>query len=130
MSTPAKKARALYDARATRTPILPFTDAEPEHPVLRQIILATHSSELVDELLAAISERGDTPLHEMPEILFAQIAMRDDPWEPGATPATRFARIRPSQQLELILDSGADDSSSYTLAEVEESLRGANSRRV
>ncbi|MEU7811606.1 fumarylacetoacetate hydrolase family protein [Pseudonocardia sp. NPDC049154] len=30
MSTPAKKARALYDARATRTPIPPFTDAEPE----------------------------------------------------------------------------------------------------
>lgn len=30
MSTPAEKARALYSARATRTPIPPFTDAEPE----------------------------------------------------------------------------------------------------
>ncbi|MCE0764536.1 hypothetical protein LWC35_16695 [Pseudonocardia kujensis] len=30
MSTPVEKARALYEARATRTSIPPFTDAEPE----------------------------------------------------------------------------------------------------
>lgn len=107
-----------------------FSSTEPDPFRLRQMIVATHSTGMIMELMRFLSEREEGPVHELPELLFAQVAMNDDPWEPGATPVTRFARIRPSQQLELALDSDVGDAPVYTFAEIEESLRGADARRI
>ena len=95
--------------------------AEPDDHPLRQILVATHSPELLRAVVRRLVSMEEGPVHELPELLYAYTAIDADPWEPGELHATRVAHVRPSQQLELNLDDSSD-AHACTLAEIEEHL--------
>ncbi|MDB5033079.1 MAG: Recombination protein [Chlorobi bacterium] len=94
----------------------PSADERP-----RQIIAVTHSTELVRELVRGLAREEDGPVHDLPQLLFVHAPRR------GAERRTEFARIRPSEQLELGL-AGEIPGHTLTLAEVEGEMTRARQR--
>lgn len=87
---------------------LNVTDTRP----LRQVIVASASSTLLQELVRQLSSKSEDPIHELRQVL---IALCDN------EAMTSFHPLRPSQQLELPLDIGADEGT-ITLADAVRTL--------
>ncbi len=94
-----------------------FERGEGDEGVLRQLLVATHSIELVRELVGLLGREEELPVHDLPEVLF----VRSERIAGEPVPVTTFSRIRPSQQLELALDGAAEDYI-HTLADLEGAL--------
>jgi predicted ATPase len=92
-------------------------DRGGEGEYLRQMLLGTHSADLVRELVRLLGREEELPVHDLPEVLYVRAEKRGE----GHPAMSLFSRIRPSQQLELGLDgpAGADVQ---TLAELESAL--------
>jgi hypothetical protein len=79
--------------------------------------------QLIEELTAVLLSGHDEPVHEIPQIFFAQ---RGDEGEGEMESSwTRFSYISPSQQLALGFGF-EEEGPRYTLADVERVLRTAS----